>query len=183
MQKEIETRFLEIDKAELVDKLLALGAVDKGEGKLDEIIFYPANGSWEGKRKFIRLRTDGKKTTLTYKTNEKQEIDSAREINLEVSDFDKCAEFMQCAEMVINRQNEKKRHTFELGEVTVDIDTWPKIPAYAELEGPSIESLKDVCEKLGLNWGQRFDADAAGVMKQSGYDIFKLKKVTFTEFE
>ncbi|MFA6301157.1 MAG: hypothetical protein WC609_02290 [Candidatus Paceibacterota bacterium] len=46
MQKEIETRFLEIDKDKLVKKLVSLGAVDKGEEKLEEIIFHAADDFW-----------------------------------------------------------------------------------------------------------------------------------------
>jgi len=37
MQKEIETRFLDINKDELFKKLMSLGATNKGEEKLEEI--------------------------------------------------------------------------------------------------------------------------------------------------
>jgi adenylate cyclase class IV len=61
MQKEIETRFLDINKDELAKKLVLLGALDEGEEKLEEIIFHAADMSWVGKRKFVRLRkTKGK---------------------------------------------------------------------------------------------------------------------------
>ncbi len=183
MQKEIETRFLEVDKKALVKKLLKLGGVDKGEEKIDEVIFVAADGSWLGKRKFVRLRKVGERVELTYKTNVAQQIDSAREIEFGVADFDRCSEFLQQVGLSRNRENEKLRHTLQLGEVTIDIDTWPKIPPYAEFEGPSVEALQDVCEKLGLDWEKRFDRDAAEIYKHYGHDIFKLTKVTFTEFE
>jgi hypothetical protein len=47
MQKEIETRFLEINKEEFIKKLISLGAIDKGEEKLEEIIFYDQEMSWK----------------------------------------------------------------------------------------------------------------------------------------
>jgi adenylate cyclase class 2 len=182
MQKEIETRFLDINKNEVVKKLLSLGAVDKGEEKLDEIIFHAADGSWIGKRKFIRLRKIKDKIKLTYKENIEQTVDSAKEIELEVSDLKKCSEFFHNIGLRAMRELEKYRHTFEFGDITIDIDTWPRIPAYMEIEGPSVVSLKEFCKKLGMDWEKRFDGDAREVFRLYGYDLDKLDVVTFSKF-
>jgi adenylate cyclase class 2 len=182
MEKEIETRFLEIDKDELVKKLVSLGAVDKGEEKLDEIIFHAADGSWLGKRKFVRIRKTKDKIKLSYKENIAQRVDSAREIELEVSDMEKCSEFLEKVGLKAMRRLEKYRHTFQLGDVAVDIDTWPKIPTYVEVEGPSVEALQNVCKKLGLDWEKRFDGDAREVFRKYGYDLDKIDVITFNEF-
>ncbi|OGI67073.1 hypothetical protein A2823_00865 [Candidatus Nomurabacteria bacterium RIFCSPHIGHO2_01_FULL_41_91] len=183
MEKEIETRFLEINKDELVKKLVSLGALDKGEEKLEEIIFHAADGSWVGKRKFVRLRKTKDKIRLTYKENEKQTTDSAREIELEVSDLEKCSKFFEKVGLKAMRQLEKYRHTFKLGDVTFDIDSWPKIPAYVEMEGPSVEALKNVCNQLGFDWGKRFDGDAREVFRHYGYDLDKITVITFSDFQ
>lgn len=183
MQKEIETRFLDIDKDTFVKKLISLGAVDKGEEKLEEAIFYDQEMSWKGKGRFVRLRKTKGKTKLTYKSNQKQKVDSAQEIELEVSDFNKCTELFSNIGLKAIRQIEKYRHTFEFGDVIIDIDTWPKIPAYAEIEGPSIESLKKFCEKFNLDWNKRFDGDAREVFKHYGYNLDNLSIVTFAEFK
>ena len=42
--KEIEVRFLEVDKPSLVSKLLKLGAHDEGEIMLEETIIYDPDG-------------------------------------------------------------------------------------------------------------------------------------------
>lgn len=181
MQKEIETRFLEVDKKALVKKLLALGAEDKGEELLEETIFHAADGSWQ--YKFIRLRKKGNKTHLTYKTNPKQKINSALEIDFEVSDHDKCADFFKQLGLAENRRLEKYRHTLKLGKVTVDIDTWPKVPTYAEFEGPSVAAIKKVTDKLGLDWKKKFDGDAREVFKHYGYDMNKLAVITRKEWK
>jgi adenylate cyclase class 2 len=183
MQKEIETRFLDIDKDEFVKKLIVLGATDKGEEKLEETIFHPTDGSWIGKRKFVRLRRTKGKTKLTYKENVGQTVDSAQEIELEVSDAEKCSEFLAKVGLKPMRQIEKYRHTLELGDVTIDIDTWPKVPAYAEMEGPSVESLKETCEKLGMDWEKRFDGDAREVLRRYGYNLDEITVITFSELK
>lgn len=182
MEKEIETRFLEINKDAIIKKIIILGGIDKGNEKLDEIIFHAADMSWLGKRKFVRLRKTKDKIKLTYKENKEQAIDSAREIEFEVSDLDKCSKFFDKVGLKAMRQIEKYRHTFELDDITIDIDLWPKIPAYVEIEGPSVESLKNICKKLGLNWDKRFDGDAREVFRHYGHNMDNLSVVTFSEF-
>jgi adenylate cyclase class 2 len=183
MQKEIETRFLEIDKDALMKKLISLGAIDKGEEKLEEIIFHAADMSWIGKRKFVRLRKTKSKIKLTYKENIEQTVDSAQEIELEVSDLAKCVELLGKLGLAPMRQLEKYRHTFELDGVAIDIDTWPKIPAYVEVEGPSVESLRAVCEKLSLDWEKRFDGDAREVFRHYDYELDNITVITFSELK
>lgn len=181
MQEEIETRFLEINKDELVKKLVSLGAIDKGEEKLEEIIFHAADKSWIGKRKFVRIRKSKDKIKLTYKENIEQTVNSAREIELEILDLEKCSKFLEKVGLKEMRRLEKYRHTFELGDATIDIDTWPEIPTYMEIEGPSIESLKNFCNKIGFDWEKRFEGDAREVFKHYGYDLDKIDVVTFSE--
>lgn len=183
MEKEIETRFLDINKDELMKKLVSLGAIDKGEEKLEEIIFYDQAMSWKGKNKFVRLRKTKDKIKLNYKNNEKQTVDSAQEIELEVSDLGKCSELFGKIGLKAIRQIEKNRHTFQLGDVNIDIDVWPKIPIYAELEGPSVESLKNVCNQLNIDWEKRFDGDAREVFKHYGHNMDNLTVITFDEFK
>src|ERR1035437_10572874 len=117
MEKEIETRFLDINKDELIKKLVSLGAVDNGEDKLEETIFHPVDNSWVGKNKFVRLRKTKNKIKLTYKENVGQTVDSAREIELEVSDLEKCSKFFEKIGLNAMRQLEKYRHTFILDDV------------------------------------------------------------------
>ena len=183
MQEEIETRFLDINKDELIKKLIALGALNGGEEKLEEVIFHAADMSWVGKRKFVRLRKTKNKVKLTYKENVEQTTDSAREIELEVSALDKCSKFFEKVGLKAMRHLEKYRHTFKLNEVTVDIDSWPKIPAYVEIEGPSVESLKNFCKQLGFDWKKRFDGDAREVFRHHGHDLDKMTVITFDEFK
>jgi adenylate cyclase class 2 len=183
MQTEIETRFLEINKDELVKKLISLGAIDKGEEKLEETIFHAADGSWVGKSKFVRLRKTKNKIKLTFKTNVAQKVDSAMEIELEVSDVDKCRELLLQVGLKETRKVEKYRHTFKLSGVTIDVDTWPRIPVYAEVEGPSVESLQKICSQLSFDWEKRFDGDARQVFIHYGYDFDKVSLLTFNEFK
>jgi adenylate cyclase class 2 len=183
MNKEIETRFLDINKDELIQKLKSLNAKDLGEIKLDEIIFYDDKEKCLREKYFVRLRKKGDKTFMTYKSNAKQEVDSAKEIEFEVSSFADAKLFLETIGWPAYRIVEKYRHTFELDGVTLDIDTWPQIPPYVEVEGPSVDSLMAVVDKMGLDWRNRFDQDARFVFKHYGYDFDNIKTVTLYKFE
>jgi adenylate cyclase, class 2 len=183
MKTEIETRFLDINKKALVLLLNKLGAENKGEDKLDEIIFYDKDLKWLNENKFIRLRKKNGQVKLTYKHNKHQTVDSAQEIEMDITDMDKMKQILIETGLTPYRIIEKFRHTFELDGVILDIDTWPKIPVYVELEGKSVDDLKKVAAKLGLDWEKRFDGDARFVYKKYGFDFDNLKTVTFSKFE
>jgi adenylate cyclase class 2 len=77
-----------------------------------------------------------------------------------------------------HRYQQKIRHTFRFDQVMVDIDTWPRIPTYVELEGPSEEILKSVAMKIGLDWGDAVTFDAKYVIE----NVYKIPVGTMKYF-
>lgn len=170
MAKEIEARFLEINKQEIVKKLIALDAKDQGEALLSEVIFYNQSGTWKADNRLVRLRTKGNKTMMTYKHHKAQTIDGAHEVEFPVPDASIAEEFLTSIGLTAYRHQEKKRHTLRLGDVTVDIDTWPKIPTYVELEGPSEAHIRQAAKSIGLDWNDAVFEDAGAVI-ENRYNI------------
>lgn len=163
--KEIECRFLEINKAELIKKLLSLGAKDDGEIMLEETIVYDSELKWKKDNKYIRLRKIGDKTKLTYKEHRVHAVDGAYEIEFEVGDAEKAEAFLKKVGLKPYRRQQKKRHTLQLNGVTFDIDTWPRIPTYVELEGKSEKALKKAALAVGYDWKNAVFHDAAWVIE------------------
>ncbi len=149
---ETEVRFLEVDKDALVKKLTSLGATDRGEVLLEEVIIYDKDIKWRDEKRFIKIRKSDDVTTLTYKRHLPRAVDGAEEIELKIDDADQAIAFLEKLGFVAFRHQQKFRHTFILKEVTFDIDTWPKVPTYVELEGPTMEALKDAAQSVGFNW-------------------------------
>jgi len=168
--KEIEVRFLNVNKNNLVTKLHTVGAQDKGEVLLSELIFYDPALAWLKESRFVRIRTLGATTMLTYKQNKRQTIDSAYEIEFPVPDQEQAVKFLESVGLVAYRRQEKKRHTFVLDKVIVDIDTWPLIPPYVELEGQSPTALRKVAGLLGFNWNDAVFEDAK-IIIENRYNI------------
>jgi len=181
---EIECRFLEIDKDALIKKLRNLGATDKGEKTLDETIVYDPEFKWRDEQKFVRLRRAGDKTYLTYKDHSVHSVDGTIEVEFGVDNYEKAEMFLKKIGLVIFRRQQKIRHTFQLEKVTVDIDQWPKIPVYVELEGNSEKDLKAAASILGLRW-ENADFHGARWVIENKYNIpvSKMRWFTFDKVE
>ncbi len=181
MTPEIECRFLEIDKEALVAKLLELGATDKGEVMLEEVIIYGPNNAWKTEPRFIRIRKKGEKTELTYKEHRSQELGGAYEIEYGIDSLEKASAFFEAIGMPPFRRQQKRRHSLKLDDVTFDIDTWPTVPPYVEVEGPSELALKEAIAAVGYSWTNAIFNDAAWVLENK-FNI-KLKELRWFTFD
>lgn len=179
--REIEVRFLEIDKKEIISKLKDIGASDKGESLVKELIFYDKGLEWlAAGNKFIRLRKINGKVFLTYKNQFEDSATGTEEIEFEVGDFEKAKMLLERIGFVGIRYQEKKRHTFILGDAIFDIDTWPAVPTYIEIEAHSEGALKQAANLLGLDWSKAVFENARKVLKKYyNIDVAKLSEFKF----
>ena len=177
MNIEYEARILEIDKDKLIKGLNKLSAKFVGEVSqkryLDNII-PKANGKW------LRLRTNGKKTTLTYKSVEKNSIDGTKELEIEVDNFENTNSLLELAGIKNKGYQENNRVQYVLDDVEIDIDTWPMIPTYVEIEGKSEESVLNIIKKLGINDKKITTLDVQSLYKEIyNIDITKIDILKF----
>ena len=146
MNIEYEVRVLEIDVLNFQKKLEELGAVKKWE-RLQKRYTYDftpkRDNSW------VRLRTNGEETTLTIKTVvDKNDLGGTQEHEVVVSDFEKMNDTLEILGYKHRNYQENKRIRYILDEVEIDIDTWPLIPTYAEIEGKNKEVVIAILKKL-----------------------------------
>ncbi len=183
-QKETEVKFLEIDKDSLVKKLVALGAKDKGEVMLEEVIIYDKDLKWLEEKKIVRLRKSGDTIYMTFKHHNAMDKGESVEIELEISDLEAAASLFDAIGFVVYRRQQKKRHTLEWDGVTFDIDTWPRVPAYIEIEGKSLEALKKAATAIGLDWSKAVLKDARSVLEEVYHiPMGTMRWFTFDRFE
>lgn len=173
MSKEIEIKFLNINKGDLIIKLNELGAKDCGESLLKEYLFSDVE---KNKSKFVRLRSDGNKSSITFKYfpdefNNKKEIEDVVEFETEISDFDSMYNILINTGLSIKRKQEKLRHSFVMPDGTkVDIDTWPKVTPFVEIDGESKEAVINTALSLGFDINKAFYGNALQAIKELGYD-------------
>ena len=176
---EYEVRVLEIDKDVVQKKLEELGAILIGDYFQKRYVydFKPVNPS-----KWIRLRTNGKKNTLTIKNVEKSTIDGTKELEVEVSDFDLTDEILNELGYMPRGIQENKRIQYDLNGVEVDIDTWQKIPTYLEIEGVSEQEVYDTLALLGIEESRVTSLDVQSIYEQVyGIDLEKNPNLSFEE--
>ena len=177
MNIEYEIRVLEVDKEKLIKRLEELGAQLIGDFDQKRYVFdtIPKQDS-----KWIRLRTNGKKTTLTFKSVEAATIDGTHEIEVEVSDFNKTCELLNACGINHRGYQENRRTQYILDGVEIDIDSWPLIPTYVEIEGKDEESVLAMVDKLELDKSKLTALDVMSVYDEVYHiDMNKIKELRF----
>lgn len=178
MKKEIEIRILNIDKKKFIEDIIALGAKKQSECLQKRYVydFNPVNP-----KKWIRLRTNGVKNTITVKEIiDNQVIDGTNELEVEVSDFNIANLILKELGYVPRNYQENYRIIYNLNGVQISIDTWPKILTYVELEAKSEELIKKLLSIIEYNEKDLTTLDVASIyMNVYGIDIMSIKELTF----
>lgn len=178
MEKEIEETILEVKLDDLTKRLEDLGAEKKDEFLQRRYVFdfKPVQP-----KKWIRLRTNGKKTTLTIKeVVDKNAIDGTNELEIVVDDFDKTAEILNQLGYVPRNYQENYRRLYLLGNTEISIDSWPLIPTYAEVEGKTNEDVKNVVELLASTGSEVTTLDVQSIYSEKyGIDMLRIKELKF----
>ena len=150
MKNEIEAQFLDIDKEVMRIRLKEIGAkLEKPEVLMRRVVFYT------GEHSFARVRDEGDKIIMTYKNiSDKNSILGTKEVNVEASSYDDAILFLRGCGLEIKARQETRREIWSLDRVEICIDTWPWIPTFMEVEGPTEESVWEVAKKLGFGKDQ-----------------------------
>lgn len=176
MKSEIEARILEIEKEELIKKLEKMGARFIGNYNQKRYVydFNPVISN-----KWIRLRNNGEKSSLTIKEIVNDGINGTKELEIEVSDFDITNLILNELGYNFRSYQENKRTRYVYNNIEIDIDTWPNIPTYVEFEGPDENELLDFIESLGYKKEDIITDGVKKIYKKYGKDIDAYKELKF----
>ena len=177
MKTEYEIRLLEIDTEQVVNTLDKLGAKKLGEYNQRRYV-YDLKPVQDGK--WIRLRTNGQKTTLAYKDIVSNTIDGTKEVEFIVDTFDNANEFLNKIGFNKRSYQENKRIQYKLEDVEIDIDSWPMIPTYLEIEGNDEVSVNNMINKLNLEKQKITTLNCDDIYRNFyNIDISKIKLLKF----
>lgn len=184
--EEVEVKFLNIDPVEIQKKLAAVGAKKVGEYFYRRRVFdYPdlrlnEKGAW------LRLRDEGEKITLTFKqrigatTHDGSTNDtSMEEIEIVVSDFEKTATLLRKLGFMEKFYEENTRVRWAKDDVEFDIDTWPELEPYLEIEAPNWEQIDGAIKLLGLNPADKKIFSTFQIYKMKGINELDYQRVAF----
>lgn len=182
MDTEFEAKSVKIDKTEIREKLKSLGAILVfPEKKFTRITF--DNPELKARNAWVRIRNEGEKTTMSFKIVENADSASGmKEASVTVSDLNAAKIIMEQIGLKQKGYEENLREEWRLGDVVFDIDTWPMIDPYLEIEGPSEAVVKDYFAKLGLDFSQAYFGSADILYKRLyGIDILNRPHLLFSD--
>lgn len=171
MQTEIEAKFPDVDPAKLRNTLLRLGATQEHA----EVLMRRKNFDYPDKRLeeiggWVRVRDEGNKVTCSYKQVNDRTLHGTKEACVTVDDFDTTCALLEAIGLKQKSYQETKREKWLCRGAEVTIDTWPWIPSFVEIEGPSEDVVRAVAHDLGLEWGSAMPGSVETIY-QMHYDF------------
>lgn len=137
--------------------------------------------------KWVRLRKSGDKVTITVKhilgasiKNEIKEyaIDGVREIETNIDSLQIGKKLLEELGYFYRNYQEKKRISYRYNNVNIDIDFWPLIPPYMEIEGSNSDEIYELVSILG------YSADDVKIMNTDAvYQIYGINIYDYQELK
>lgn len=181
MRTEYEVRKLNISFDEMIQRLESLGAKKIGAYHQKRYVydFIPAQ-----KGRWIRLRSNGKISTLTIKEIKSLRVDGTKELEIEVSDFNDTNELLMKLGYLPRTFQENFRIEYTLNGVNFDLDKWPMIPPYLEIEGNSEIDVIKMIDALGFKESDVTTMDVDTLYNSEyGIQLDSIKELRFDEEE
>lgn len=178
MNLEKEVTILEIDKEKFEKRLNLLGATKVGDFHQKRLVY---DFKEINTNKWIRLRTNGTKTTLAIKeVIDKFRIDGTRELEIEVDDFEKTNAILNELGYTPRNYQENLRTIYMLDDVEISIDSWPLIPTYAEIEGKTNEEVTKMINKLNVDNDKVTTLDVESIYREIyGINVLEISELKF----
>lgn len=133
-------------------------------------------------KKWIRVRKTNNKTTIAVKhilAPNETSLQQMLETEMEVSNITDANNLLQALGLSYKSYQEKIRTTYVLDKYEIDIDTWPGIPTYFEIEGESEEDLKYILGMLGYTLEESVSCTTDEIYEKYGKTMFDKREIKF----
>ncbi|MGW1178815.1 class IV adenylate cyclase [Kitasatospora sp. NPDC002543] len=172
---EFEAKILDVDPEEIRVLLAEAGAshvVDRFQRRY--VYDIPGRpGAW------VRLRDTGIDVTLCVKEIHSDAIDGVTETETTVGDFDVTNTLLGKLGYQPKAYQESRRSSWTLGGAAIEVDHWPLIPPYVEIEGVSAEHVRATARALKFPLEELTGENTTKVYRRYGIDIEAIPRLTF----
>lgn len=145
--REPEVKILNIDPDEMQQRILDKGGVKIAERRMRRRVYDIVPGDLS---RWIRVRDTGTKVTVATKHVIHDGIDGVDEEELTVDSFDGADRLLNMLGFSAKSYQENNRISFTLDGARLEIDSWPLIPPYLEIEADSPAEVLRVAALLGI---------------------------------
>ncbi|WP_412543084.1 hypothetical protein R8Z50_11550 [Longispora sp. K20-0274] len=185
MPAEYEAKILDIDPAAMTRLILARGGRQLTEATLQRRFVYDIAAG--DASRWIRLRSNGAETTIAVKHILHDGIDGLQEVELAIAPpgrtsadpFADTNTFLGMLGFVPKSYQENRRTSFLLDGAHLDIDEWPLIPPYLEIEADTPEEVHRIAALLGYDPSQLTSQNTTKIYTRYGIDLAQLAQVVF----
>ncbi len=172
--KEIETKLTDFDERK-VKNTLEEKAIKVSDRIQKRWVFNINNGK-EEVDEFIRIRTDGVKTTLAYKYRKGSGLSNTEEFETDISDFDVAATIFKKI-MPDFYYQENRRVTYKYKDAEITMDYWPMVAPVIEIEAPQESMINAVIDELNIIATNKGNVSMAKIYAENGVDIHSYKEL------
>ncbi|WP_247648571.1 class IV adenylate cyclase [Saccharomonospora xinjiangensis] len=173
---EHEAKILDIDPDAMQRLILDKGGQKLGERFMRRYVYDITPGD---RSTWIRLRDTGDEITLTVKQITSDAIDGTHEIEVGVDDFAATNALLNVLGFTAKSYQETKRTSFILDGAQVEIDTWPQIPPYLEIEAGSKDEVIRVAGLLGHTEADLTGENTIKIYARYGIDLNTIPELRF----
>jgi len=179
---EIEAKFYLRHLEDIRKRVIAHDALLKTTRLLERNLrFDTPNRELAGKKHVLRLRQDNR-TTLTFKRPRGQ-VETRDEFEIEIDDFESGRKILEALGYAVTTLYEKYRETYQIDFIQVMLDELP-FGCFVEIEGPSIESIRQMSDQLGLPWERRVQASYVELFDRIRRPLaIDFEEITFENFK
>lgn len=154
MHTEIEVKFYGVSHDEVREKLRNHGATCVRPMRVMKRMNFdfPDRRLDRERYAWVRVRDEGGHVSMSFKQVEDRSMHGTKEINLVVDSYEAAKDFLTNIGLEQKSYQESKRESWTLDGVDIELDEWPWVPPYIELEAKTEKSLRSVADKLQLDW-------------------------------
>lgn len=172
MPTEYEAKILDIDPGDIAKRVIDAGGRVVGSSLQRRYVYDIEPGD---QSRWIRLRESGTlsgaKTTLTVKHIRHDGIDGTDEVEVTVDDFDRTHQLLGLQGFTAKAYQENRRTSYLVDGAEVEVDEWPMIPPYVEIEGMDRQHVIEVAALLGFRQNELTAENTTKVYARYGIDL------------
>jgi adenylate cyclase class 2 len=152
---ELEVKILEVNPDEMERRLQLLGATREFDQEFEAIFWDFPDGRLVQSRKVLRLRREGDRSVITFKTPQKAEgIKAMEELETGIGEAAPFIQILEALGLQPTRRTLKRRIQYSLENAHVVLDFYMEdlsaIPPFLEIEAQEAETVFEIVEKLGF---------------------------------
>ena len=176
MPVEYEAKVLNINPDAIIRHISDQGGQDLGERLLRRYVY---DIDPNDQSTWIRLRDNGTTITLAIKEVHHDSIAGTQELEIEVSHFALTNQILTRLGFTPKSYQENRRHSFTLNGTRLEIDTWPHIPPYLEIEAGSEQQVLTTAQQLGFTESDLTSINTMALYRDHGIDLATVTDLRF----